>query len=507
MYSKIHQLKSEHLNKSQVARRLNLNIKTVIKYWDVSPEEFTQKQQDSHRRSCKLERFKEVILERLIRFPDYSAAQLEDWLKEVYPNIQTRARTVRRYIARLRKDYQLPKIVNQRQYEAVTELPPGQQLQVDFGQVIVPTALGGHKNLYCMATVLAHSRFKYAEWSDQPLTTAHLIMMLRRSFFYMGGMPKELVFDQDKLVIVSENHGDIIYTEEFEAFKQALHFKVYLCRKADPESKGKIEAVVKYVKNNFAKHRMFTKLDDWNQEQLNWLERTGNQKVHGTTKKIPAEVLLLEKPHLKPIPFIKIPKDIVTATVRKDNTVLYRSNRYSVPLGTYRLGRRVRINIQGNKLQILENESDKLLAEHCLSIGRGQLIKNSNHCRDHRLAIDTLQNETLALLPKMPGSKQFVTTIRQLKSRYARDQFQLLNELAHNYPETIIKQAISECLRLGLFSAGSCREIGHYLLAREKEVTVKPVTAKLPASMITPCIQTEHRQLTNYTDLYRGADQ
>ena len=107
-------------------------------------------------------------------------------------------------------------------------------------------------------------------------------------------MPKELVFDQDKLVIVSENHGDILYTQEFESFKQALRFKVYLCRKNDPESKGKVEAVVKYVKNNFAKHRLFTNITEWNQSQLEWLKRTGNQKEHGTTKKVPAEVLLIE---------------------------------------------------------------------------------------------------------------------------------------------------------------------------------------------------------------------
>lgn len=45
---------------------------------------------------------------------------------------------------------------------------------------------------------------------------------------------------------VSENYGDIIYTHEFEKFKQIMGFKVRLCRKADPESKGRVEAVIKY---------------------------------------------------------------------------------------------------------------------------------------------------------------------------------------------------------------------------------------------------------------------
>ncbi|MFP3324952.1 IS21 family transposase, partial [Planococcus sp. SIMBA_160] len=116
-------------------------------------------------------------------------------------------------------------------------------------------------------------------------------------------------------------------------------FRVYLCRKADPESKGKIENVVKYVKNNFAKNRVYSTLEDWNDRSLNWLERTGNYKVHNTTKKRPYEVFLLEKQHLRkisdPLSFESNYTESITRNVRKDNTVHFRSNRYSVPLGTY----------------------------------------------------------------------------------------------------------------------------------------------------------------------------
>ncbi len=52
-------------------------------------------------------------------------------------------------------------------------------------------------------------------------------------------------------MVVSENGGDIIYTETFENYKNYAGFCIHLCRGRDPESKGKIEAVVKYIKNNF----------------------------------------------------------------------------------------------------------------------------------------------------------------------------------------------------------------------------------------------------------------
>ena len=52
---------------------------------------------------------------------------------------------------------------------------------------------------------------------------------------------------------------------------------MYLCRKSDPESKGKIENVMKYVKYNFADSCKFINIDNWNERCLAWLKGTGNQ--------------------------------------------------------------------------------------------------------------------------------------------------------------------------------------------------------------------------------------
>ncbi|MBP1934990.1 hypothetical protein [Ammoniphilus resinae] len=78
-------------------------------------------------------------------------------------------------------------------------------------------------------------------------------------------MSEELVYDQDHLIAVSENAGDIILTKEFQSYQQMRKFNVFLCRKNDPETKGKIESVVKYVKRNFSKNRVFTNLEVWNE--------------------------------------------------------------------------------------------------------------------------------------------------------------------------------------------------------------------------------------------------
>ncbi len=52
----------------------------------------------------------------------------------------------------------------------------------------------------------------------------------------------------------------VILSYEFEKCKQSMGFKVHLCRKGGPESKGRVEAIVKYMKHNFANNRLFIDL-------------------------------------------------------------------------------------------------------------------------------------------------------------------------------------------------------------------------------------------------------
>ncbi len=279
MYSEIHQLKAIGLKKAQVAKRLEIDVKTVTKYWEVSPEQFHQLTQVSQNRTKKLKCYCDIILKWLTDNPDLSAAQILDWLKEHYADFSVRERTLRRYVEELRRKHNLPKPAPDRQYQAVSELPPGRQMLLDFGQKRIRKAGGGYITLYLMAVVLAHSRYKCRKWTDKPLTTAAFIQMLLTCFEHLGGLCEELVIDQDKLAVVSENGGDIIYTYEFENFKQQMGFSVYLCRKGDPESKGKIEAVVKYIKRNFAANRLFTDIRAWNESFYDWLKPTFPESV------------------------------------------------------------------------------------------------------------------------------------------------------------------------------------------------------------------------------------
>ena len=60
-----------------------------------------------------------------------------------------------------------------------------------------------------------------------------------------------MVYHQDRLFLVNENLGDLLLTQDFKTYVFEQSFRLHFCRKADPQSKGKVENVVKFVKNNF----------------------------------------------------------------------------------------------------------------------------------------------------------------------------------------------------------------------------------------------------------------
>lgn len=295
IYQEIHRLKNMGFSNSKIAKKLNISRNRVIDYLNMTPDAFADFMASLQNRTRKLDPYQSEMLTWLKEHPDVTSAQIYDWLQDKFDIQSVAENTVRNYVNHLREHYHIPKVAVHRIYGAVDELPPGQQIQVDFGEIIVDTSSGGRQKLYVAGFNLSHSRFKYVEWLDRPFRTSDLIRIQENAFPYFGGMTEEIVYDQDRLLAVSENAGDLILTESFTKYHQFRRFTVELCRKSNPESKGKIEQVIKYVKNNFAKHRVLDDLYTWQQDALKWLKRTGNYKIHHNIKKRPFEVHALEK--------------------------------------------------------------------------------------------------------------------------------------------------------------------------------------------------------------------
>ncbi|WP_315675931.1 IS21 family transposase [Clostridium sp. 19966] len=465
LFGEIKQHKSMGLNKSQVQRLLSINYKTVDKYWDMTPDEYAKLVKEAKSRTKKIDKYKDEILEWITDFRDISSAQVYDWLREKNGDLDFKERSLRHYISHLREVNKLPKIATARQYEAVDELLMGYQAQVDMGQIWLTNTMGSRTRVYCFAMVLSHSRYKYILWSVRPFTTETFIDAHNKAFEYFGGMPLEIVYDQDRILTVSENNGDIIYTEGFQNYIDLMKYKVRLCRAFDPESKGKIEAVVKFAKYNFAHHRIFVDIDSFNDDSLQWLIRTGNGKVHETTKKIPAEVFSFEQEHLKPVPhlFKKYSSDnSLIYSVRKDNIILYKQVRYQVPKGTYMPGKEVKLLINDMHMNIIDIDTNEVIASHKISLKKGDLVKIIHPERDLNSTADAVYERAFIVLGQTENAKALLDNIRKEKVRYCKDQFGVIINASSAYDSDIVSEAVNYCVNMKLWSAGTFKDTLEY---------------------------------------------
>jgi hypothetical protein len=272
--------------------------------------------------------------------------------------------------------------------------------------------------------------------------------------------------------------------------------------------------VIDFVKNNYARHRTFYNIDKWNEDCLNWLQRRGNGKTHGTTRKIPAEVFIEEKKYLKPV-FDKIkinqPKLSLTYQVRKDNTVPIKGNRYTVPKGTYKGPHTyVRVNYtDNNELIILELDTNKKLGQFKIPVDKGNLLKNTDHIRDKSGKISALINETADKFSDSEKARNYMECIRTEKPRYIRDQVILIKKAIKDTPMKAIDEALDFCIKNKLYRATDLQDaINHY--KKDKQVIEDAYTVKVSSMSaetlekikITPKI----RDMSEYIKALGGTD-
>lgn len=508
----VHQLKKEGFNVSAIARKCELSRNTVYGYLERDFEEANEWVAKLGSRERKLDRYQMHILDWLREHPDLSASQISDWLEERCSFSEIGESTVRTYVRELREKYHIPKVLHARSYEAQNELPMGKQMQVDFGELKTRTSKGTTIKLYAIAFVLSHSRYKYVEWQEKPFTTRDVLRCHEKAFEYYGGITDEIVYDQDKLITVSENGGDILFTEEFQSYKENRQFRVYLCKKADPESKGKIESVVKFAKQNFGKNRTFHNMETWNEQCLAWLKRKGNYQVHNTIKKRPIEVFALEKPHLRkvslPLSFESNRRSSIARMVHKDNVIKYKANRYSVPLGTYESGKNNSVYVQESDRQVVIKKSleGSPIAVHELSEGKGKLIKNSNHSRDRSKGIAAYMETVKKAFQDTENIQLFLEEIHQRYPRYVRDQLQILQRTLKNH-EPVIHEALSICIQEKLWSANDFHDVVQHLSRINNDLDSPPIYEDLSFRVPTELVKQKAslREIDRYIKILGGA--
>lgn len=461
MWHKINELNSKGFNKSQISRHLDLDRGTVRKYLKMSESEFLSSSTYKRDYSSKLDPYRNKIISYLEFCQDLSSSQIHDRLKEDFINLPTiHPNTVVNYVARLRIDENLPKIVSStRDFNKLDETSYGEYAQVDFGERWVYTGRKRTVKVYFMAIVLCRSRYKFIYFQSTPFTTKSSIYAHELAFEYFGGIPQKIIYDQDKVFIHRENLGDYLLTKDFRSFVNKHHFETIFCKKNDPQSKGKVENVVKYVKNNFLKGRPYNGIGTLNSQALLWLSRTGNGIAHYGTKLIPSVVFAEEKKYLQS--YYGTPKKEVEMmkeyTVRIDNTVHYLSNFYTLPLGTYVPGKanRVYLSLDGSNIHLYNKETGKIIVTHSVSNRRGQTISNPEHRRRDQTSIKQLERKIISHLGGSAVVESYLLTISNTYPRYYKDSLKHLYKHMSNYKVSDIITVMTTHINTNIFNCNS----------------------------------------------------
>jgi len=421
MYKQIQDLRRKGYTRKEIVSQLEIDPKTVTKYSRMVEKEFKSYRKYHQFRDKVLDDYEKDILEiyKKNEFKRLNMSSVYDFLEERYGKIPSTEKTLRNYIDYLIKLDKLRLNENIRTYTKVPDLPFGQQMQLDFGQYKCKSGL----KLFIFAAVLSASRYKYIIFQAHPFKTKEVIHHLLNCFDYFGGLIQELVIDQDKLMVVSENAGDIIYTDDFKYFIQEQELRMYVCRSADPETKGKIENLIKYVKNNFLSIRDFKTVVEANASVLKWLRRRGNGKISQATKQIPAMLIDHERQRLRPVGNSIFRKE--TLIGREERNVSDKA-RISVDACEYQLPfkyrrRSVEIYVTKQKLFVFDIYTGKEIVEYDLSLIPGKIISKRKYRRGSENTLQELKDHVVDMFESENWSR-FVAMNFKAFPRYVRDQ-------------------------------------------------------------------------------------
>ena len=103
---------------------------------------------------------------------------------------------------------------------------------------------------------------------------------LESAFDRFSGVPEELLFDQMRAVVLSDDRaagGGLVLNAEFLRFAAHWGFMPRSCRPYRARTKGKVERPIRYIRENFFYGRSFANDNDLNEQAARWLGGHGQR--------------------------------------------------------------------------------------------------------------------------------------------------------------------------------------------------------------------------------------
>ena len=499
MYQQIQLFKRQGQSKRDIAADLNIDSKTVAKYYHMTEEEYTAYRCQQLFREKAFEEYEKEIKEVYAKndYQRLNMASVYDYLEERFGELPGNEQTLRNFIGYLKESNKLTLNEDMRIYKSVPELPFGRQMQLDFGQYRCRSGL----KLFIFAALLSASRYKYVVFQDLPFKTGDVIRHLLNCYDYFGGVPKELVIDQDKLMVVSENAGDIIYTRDFNYFIEEQDIRMYVCRKADPETKGKIENLVKYVKHNFLNTRNFRIVEEANASVPRWLERRANGKISQATKQIPSGVIAIERAQLRPIRNSLFRKDSILGreerTANEKACISVNACWYQLP-SKYK-NKTVEIYVTREKLFVFDRVRGDEIVAYEVSLIPGKLVSKRAYSREKEKTVQELKNHVVGMF-KGRSWKRFTERNFKAFPRYVRDQCILSKKYFgdKDIETAVLNSALEYCLTNDTLSFADLNDTYRYFKRHQEDPSPQIQPLSLGYAHTHESFQISERNLAEY---------
>lgn len=354
----------------EIARQLGVSRNTVRRYLDPSVPVGVQVRPGRRRLSrAETERAQELWKTTAAR----NTVVVRDLLVE--EGVQASLRTVQRAVEAVVNEARVKEVVTVR-----FETPPGQQLQIDFGERQV--WIGGESvRVYFFVATLAFSRriFVRASLSQRQ---DEWRLGVQGAIDHFGGRPQEVLVDNAR-TLIKEHTGSVVKVNEaFEAFCKDRGLHVRACQPYRARTKGKVESGVKYVKRNAIADREFASFVALEEHLASWMAKS-DQRVHGTTGRKPID-LFMEQEHAALRPLLD-PMDVTGQRLRRkvsnDCFVDLDTVRYSVPHEL--VGQQVEVCVTAH--EVLVERRGHVVARHARSSERHRRVVNFAHFpRVHR---------------------------------------------------------------------------------------------------------------------------
>jgi transposase len=287
-WARVRALAADGVSEREIARRLGINRRTVARLAGCEEPPCYRRM----RPGSQLDRLEPVLRRLLEEWPQIKAPRVAEILRSDY-GFAGSERLVREHLRRLRPSQARPA---QR-----TGYRPGQVLQLDWAEMATrPKLCGRERRVYALVASLPYSGAQTAFFSFD-MTIESFLEGHVRAFEWLGGLPRECVYDNLRSVVARREGDQVVWNQRFLHLRGHYGFHATACTPATPREKGSVEAQVRYLKSGFWPARRFADLRELDAQYADWRDRICNRRTHASGRFPVDERLGEERRALRPL--------------------------------------------------------------------------------------------------------------------------------------------------------------------------------------------------------------